>query len=765
MLSEENLNNLRYIDYWKRPCKEWGVDTWDLYFKETTNDESSRSSHRALGKELNILFKNLQIKRNVKEKWKLLKVKRKLLQISGGKKKEDKENVEQPARTVPAKRELEVEEFPLDLPKKQKFGFAVDSVSDFKELRRLNLFYADKTMYIERIENNRFVLMFLRPKRFGKSLLLSTLKYFYDINEAPYFRSLFGSLDIYKHASELSHNKFLILKWDFSKIQSSSNLEEMNKNLKDHINMSIEKFCDDYARLLNITKKSDYLQKRVINSDNCINSLERLFLKFRNYKIYVLIDEYDAFANEYLDEKDSYAQLHEKHSLYKAIFATLKAHRGIEIERIFITGVSPLSINELTSFNISHDISLDRDFWCLCGLEKKDIQEALGSIFEKKEHITFNGRLIPFIQKGKERLIEFHLKKISDNYYGYNFCHTKEDNGIYCTKLSLDYLQHLLDDKPMGHVKSDNDLNDSVLRFIEKNPNLRLLFSELLVTRQTSYNIIEENFRLFDLNDAVNQNPEFLKSFLFYFGGLTFEKKSQHLCVPNVTIMKTIIHRIINLCNIDTNSQDFKHAVNNLIHHHKIDTLCSYLQLKLKEWIKRGNLKDDRELVTKVMFHVSLSAIPNYLNDTEVPIVIYGHKMEANICYADLLIVETRPVSDGAKKSRFIFEFKCKGVNFLDLQIKGDNSDWEVMEKRADKVETMSASDVRQLKCGNAERFEIGKTMEDILNDGCEQLIKYVLNLEEDDRQNHREFATSAFVVMTVGSRKLIWEKLASNSC
>ncbi|CAG8501072.1 13605_t:CDS:2 [Funneliformis mosseae] len=138
MLSEESLNNLRYIDYWKRPCKEWEVDTWDLYFKETTNDESNRSSHCALGKELNILFKNLQIKRNVKEKRKLLMVKRKLLQISGGKKKEDKENVEQPGK-CPSKKRAEVEEFSLDLPKKRKFGFAVDSISDFKELRRLNL--------------------------------------------------------------------------------------------------------------------------------------------------------------------------------------------------------------------------------------------------------------------------------------------------------------------------------------------------------------------------------------------------------------------------------------------------------------------------------------------------------------------------------------------------------------------------------------------------------------------------------------------------
>ena len=91
--------------------------------------------------------------------------------------------------------------------------------------------------------------------------------------------------------------------------------------------------------------------------------------------------------------------------------------------------------------------------------------------------------------------------------------------------------------------------------------------------------------------------------------------------------------------------------------------------LKLKEWIKKGNLYDDRELVTKVMFHVSLSVIPNYLNETEVPINIYGDRVRVNTHYADLLIAETRPVSDGAKKNRFIFEFKCKGVNFLDLQI------------------------------------------------------------------------------------------------
>lgn len=67
--------------------------------------------------------------------------------------------------------------------------------------------------------------MFLRPKRFGKSLWLSTLKHFYDINEASSFNELFGLLDINKYASELQHNKFLILEWNFSEIMRYSFIE------------------------------------------------------------------------------------------------------------------------------------------------------------------------------------------------------------------------------------------------------------------------------------------------------------------------------------------------------------------------------------------------------------------------------------------------------------------------------------------------------------------------------------------------------------
>ncbi|CAG8520399.1 16181_t:CDS:2 [Funneliformis caledonium] len=203
-----------------------------------------------------------------------------------------------------------------------------------------------------------------------------------------------------------------------------------------------------------------------------------------------------------------------------------------------------------------------------------------------------------------------------------------------------------------------------------------------------------------------------------------------------------------------------RNCINSLLHDHNIDKLCLYVEPKLKELIKKGNLYDDRELVIKVIFHALLLDIPNHFVDTEVPINVYEVKRNNNFLYADLLIVEIKS-TENSKRNRFIFEFKNKGVNFLDLQIKGNNSSWEVMERKAYKVEAMSRRDVLQLKCNNLEKFNHGKTMREIFNGAREQLLNYVRNLKKDDHQNNFEFITSAFVVMAVGSRKLIWEKIS----
>lgn len=122
----------------------------------------------------------------------------------------------------------------------------------------------------------------------------------------------------------------------------------------------------------------------------------------------------------------------------------------------------------------------------------------------------------------------------------------------------------------------------------------------------------------------------------------------------------------------DSNINPLKNAINDLINNHNIESLCLYVERKLKELIKKGNLYDDRELVTKVLFHaLFLDNIPNHSVETEVPINDYRDEIkESSTLYADLLIVEVKSINN-AKKNRVVLEFKNKGVNFLDLKIQG----------------------------------------------------------------------------------------------
>ncbi|RUS16035.1 hypothetical protein BC937DRAFT_91677 [Endogone sp. FLAS-F59071] len=365
------------------------------------------------------------------------------------------------------------------------------------------------------------------------------------------------------------------------------------------------------------------------------NPLERLFLHFNAcpYKIYLLIDEYDAITNEYLDPADtvSYQQLRDKQNVLKAIFGSVKDHCSKEIERVL-----PLAMNDVTSgFNIRYDITLEPTYEHMCGLKKEDIRHALESIFTGREELT---------DEEKKISVDTHLEQMRKYYNGYKF-RTTNDDGIYNTNLCLDYLQRLSMGDPLQLVDPNNELSESVLMFIGRHPDSILLLIELLVTKQIPFEAIRQNIRLPDLVNVDSQGVDFLKSFLFYFGALTFTDQPGLFRLPNTVITKTIIKRVLQLCNIQTGSAAFRNA----------------------EWIKLGNLLDDRELVTKTVFHVFLTMIPRYLNDTEVPVKIDGTKTG----YLDLLIAETKPASAGARPKRFVFEFKSKGINFLELPNQG----------------------------------------------------------------------------------------------
>jgi hypothetical protein len=273
-----------------------------------------------------------------------------------------------------------------------KFPYAI---SDFKEIISKEYFYCDRTDRIPMLEASKSNL-FLRPRRFGKSLLLSMLANYYDIAKADSFEKLFGNLLIGKNPTEL-HNKYFILKWDFSRVNPLGTAEDIKISLYNHINRTIKKFINYYK---------DYPVSGIeINKDDALDSIASLVdtVSMTDYSIYLLIDEYDNFANEVMmgakyggrSHSQGHSQGHRRQEKYetlvygdgllKTLFKTIKSSAGESLfDRTFITGVSPVVMSDITSgYNIAENIYLEPEFNDLCGFSEKEINDALKKIEEK----------------------------------------------------------------------------------------------------------------------------------------------------------------------------------------------------------------------------------------------------------------------------------------------------------------------------------------------------------------------------------------------
>jgi hypothetical protein len=168
-------------------------------------------------------------------------------------------------------------------------------ISDFYKLITADYFYVDRTDNIRRIEEVGEQLLFLRPRRFGKSLLLSTLENYYDLARADEFDRLFGHLAIGRNPTP-KRNQYFVLRWDFSAVDPSGDAEQIRRALHEYINDRIEKFGSYYQPWLPHSIN--------LNAGNALSSFQRLLnaVQLTPHRLYLLIDEYDNFANEILME-------------------------------------------------------------------------------------------------------------------------------------------------------------------------------------------------------------------------------------------------------------------------------------------------------------------------------------------------------------------------------------------------------------------------------------------------------------------------------
>ena len=246
---------------------------------------------------------------------------------------------------------------------------------NFVAVRRDDCYYVDKTRFIPVIEQANKFFFYIRPRRFGKSLTISMLRHYYDVLQKDVFDTLYGDLYVGQHPTP-ERNTYLILYLNFAIVNAE--LHNYRQALDAHCNTEFNYFCDVYADYLPAGLKEEMNRK-----NGAVEQLDFLNkeCKKTNQKIYLFIDEYDHFTNKILSEPGCLeAYMKETHSTgyLRTFFDTIKGGTDSSIERCFVTGVSPVTMDDLTSgFNIGTNYSTSPEFNELTGFSEEDVRAML----------------------------------------------------------------------------------------------------------------------------------------------------------------------------------------------------------------------------------------------------------------------------------------------------------------------------------------------------------------------------------------------------
>jgi hypothetical protein len=249
-------------------------------------------------------------------------------------------------------------------------------IADYKSIITKGYAYVDKTMYIRSLERAGVYHLFLRPRRFGKSLFASMLGYYYDIAEKNNFDLLFSNMDIGRNPTD-DKNAYYVLKFNFSGIRTDSP-EIMLRSFTRKIYEALFAFCISYQ--LDILLEMDSPEEQILH----------FFTQFRakcTGKIYVIIDEYDHFANELLSsDPTSFTGAVSTGGFVRTWYEVLKEVSGTIVERIFITGVSPITLDSLTSgFNIAKNFSMRSEFNEMMGFTRAEVEQLIQETISQEE--------------------------------------------------------------------------------------------------------------------------------------------------------------------------------------------------------------------------------------------------------------------------------------------------------------------------------------------------------------------------------------------
>lgn len=396
-------------------------------------------------------------------------------------------------------------------------------INDFEAVIEQNQYYVDKTMYLPLLENQPSNIIFIRPRRFGKSIFLSMLHAYYDCSKKEKFQTLFGDLWVGKHPTPLQ-GKYQVLHLDFSYVGGS--IDKLEENFDMYLRVKL----DGFMRIYQDSYLEDFKEK-FFKSDSATEKLALLQdeTATKSIPLYLIIDEYDNFTNTVLNEQGEnvYWAITHADGFYRDVFKKFKGN----FERIFMMGVSPVTLDDVTSgFNIGWNISIKPEFDEMLGFSTTDVVEMF-TYYKEHGSIPADSDIDAIVND---------MKPWYDNYCFAKQALKKKTRMFNCDMVLyylLNYIDYGCSPRQMidPNTRTDYGKMKKLLQFDkfdgERKGIIRKIAEEEQIVTQ-----LYESFSAYQIPKA-----EIFPSLLFYYGMLTIKGTRGSkliLGIPNNNVRK-----------------------------------------------------------------------------------------------------------------------------------------------------------------------------------------------------------------------------------
>ena len=537
-------------------------------------------------------------------------------------------------------------------------------ISDYARLIKNDYYYVDKTDYIEKLENlAEPYIMFLRPRKFGKTLFTSMIENYYDLKKADKFEELYKDTYIGKHPTKLK-NRYHILRFNFSGIDTE-NVETTIKGFKSKVSASIKVFVEKYGL-------DFYINPEAEAEDILDNLFKAFYMQKAQEKIYVIIDEYDHFANELLGfNTNQFKDLVSKNGKVRKWYEILKEGTETVVDRIFITGVAPITLDSLTSgFNIISDKTMDRNFNEMLGFTEKELAEIMEqyNISQEKQ-----AEILPIMR---------------ENYDGYKFSLNAQER-MYNSNMCLYFLKEYITYQEIPerlidvNIASDYSKIGKMLDLC-KGENREEIIEKTVSGEGILAEIVEK------FNPAMGFGETELVSMLYYLGYLTISEEKlgkAELIIPNKVMREIYSEYFMSILNKATDMEIENREYNEILQETalegRIDKIVEVLQKYLKNLSNRDYQRFDEKYVKLIFYCIAMN----------LKIYTVKSELEVEREYPDIVLIP-RDKSKG---------YQAIMVEFKYLKKSEENKVEEKQKEAKEQIERyLSTEEMRDIEKMNA---------------------------------------------------------------